>query len=195
MNFADWTHALSERGLRIVAPSHRTPIQVCAVVPGRGFVLFRCRGTRVTMEHYLETAVLVTTPASSRGCECGRSHGVDPLVADGADPFGAATSPRYIVPDGAQPAAVAAYDGTTDRGWSGHEAGLLRPDEAAPLFDTLLARILGSRNSEGSGNTPGSAVVRDGLVTWEGLEPNVRRGSTQRESVRVRRHGLAGSSL
>jgi hypothetical protein len=174
MNFADWTHALAERGLRIVAPSHPTPIQVSALIPDGGLVLFRCRGTRVTMERYRASDLLVAAPAANRGCECGRSHGADPL--------GALEAPRFIVPAEARPALVAAYDGAADRGWSTHEAGLLRPVEAAPLFDTLLARVLGGRTG-------------DGPEDWGVLEVGVRSGWTQRDVVRVRMDGLAGSSL
>jgi hypothetical protein len=174
MNFAYWTRALSARGLTLVALTHSTPIQVCVLAPDGGLIMFKCRGTRVTMERFPATALLVAAPAAGRGCECGRSHGDDP-VDDSA-------APRYIVPVGARPAQVVEYDGRAERGWSGHEAGLLSPDDAAPLFDALWARLHG-------GHAPA-----DGLDAWVALDAR-RRGWTQRAGVRTRRQGLAGSSL
>ncbi|MEQ4208753.1 hypothetical protein ABN028_17030 [Actinopolymorpha sp. B17G11] len=174
MNFADWTRALSERGFTIVAPTHPTPIQVCALIPDGGLVLFRCRGTRVTMERHPESALFVAAPVASRGCDCGRSHDDGPVSSSDA--------PRYIVPVDARPAQIVAYDGMRDRGWCGHEAGLLGPDEAAPLFDTLWRRLLRGRS-------------RDGLDAWDARAAGGRLELTQREVVRIRMQGLAGSSL
>lgn len=130
MDFATWTRSLSDRGLDVVPPSHAVPVRLSMLPPEGGLLEFRCRGTRVTLERYAPADLLLVVPEAWCACGCGR-HLPAPM-----------TPPRVGVRPGARPVATAGYDGATERGWSGHEAGLLRVEEAAALLDALLPALL-----------------------------------------------------
>lgn len=133
MDFPTWTRHLSDRGLRVVPPSHPTPVEVWALLPGEaGLVHFRCRGRTVTLARYAEADLLFTEAAAA--CSCDRGCG-----SDLGDPI---TPPRLTLRPGAGAVGVARYDGASRSGWTGYEAGLLAVDDAAPLFDALLADLL-----------------------------------------------------
>ncbi len=158
MDFATWTRALSARGLQVVPPSHPVPVELWALLPAGGLIHFRCRGTRVTLDRYAEDDLLFVESPGRCGCDGGCADG--PRARVGAVP------PRVRIRPGARPVAAARFDGTRARRWSGHEAGLLTVEQAAPLFDVLLDRLQSRRNRtvarDGSSLTTTASAVSSG---------------------------------
>jgi hypothetical protein len=129
MEFRTWTRSLYDRGIRVIPPSHPTPVQVWAVLPSGGVVRFRCRGTTVTLVSYDPGDLQLLAPASTCACGCG------------TEVTGPVHPQRVAVRAGARPIEGTVFDGAVERGWFGYEAGLLPVAEAAPLFDVLLDQL------------------------------------------------------
>ncbi|WP_020575687.1 hypothetical protein [Actinopolymorpha alba] len=129
MDFATWARQLSDRGFRVLPPSHPVPVRLWALLPGGDLLQFRCQGTNVSLERYAEADLFFVVPAGRCDCGCGEH-----LPAPSA-------RARLVIRTSARPIDAARYDGATVRGWRGHEAGLLSVAEAAPLFDDLLAEL------------------------------------------------------
>lgn len=125
MNFRSWTRTLADRGLRVIAPSHPAPIELWAELPGGDIVHFRCRGTGASLTRYAADDIVSVVPADDCACGCGRRTGP-------------ATVARAITRPGVRPREIRRFDGRAERGWTSYEAGLLKVDEAAALFDRLL---------------------------------------------------------
>jgi hypothetical protein len=129
MDFSTWNRVLADRGLSVVPPSHAVPVDVWALLPGAGALHFRCRGTIATLAVYADADLVLTEPEVSASCDCGAEHRT------------ARSETRVALRRGARPSAQATYDGRAERGWKGHEAGLLGVAEAALLFERLLAVV------------------------------------------------------
>lgn len=141
MQFSDWTAQLRRRHVSVVAPSAAVPIELYALLPGDRVLHLRCRGTTVTLCLFPGADVRVAVPVvepvrpelAMQG-ECRLPLTVARELLERRD-----SRARLVVEPDAAPLAVAAVDGAARYGWSGHEAGLLRPAQVAPLFDELLA--------------------------------------------------------
>lgn len=133
MDFRTWIRALDARGFHVLAPSHPVPVELWAALPGgaesSGVVQFRCRGTAVTLTRYAVTDLAIVAPADPCECDCARAAAAE------------STAQRVLVRPGSEPRQVVRWDGRRERGWTGHEAGLLGVAEAAELFDQLLTRL------------------------------------------------------
>lgn len=133
MDFATWTRVLSGRGLQVVPPSHPVPVVLWALRQDGGLqgglLHFRCQGRTVTLVEYAESAIVLAEPASMCGCGCGLTARL---------PEG---TPRLTLRADARPSRAVRFDGASEHGWVGYEAGLLRVPEAAVLFDELLAEL------------------------------------------------------
>jgi len=129
MDFSAWTRALSSRGLTVVPPSHPVPITLWILRSTGGALHFSCRGTRVALSAYDDSAIVFTRRVATCGCGCGR------YVRNVEAP------PRMTVRPGARPVRVARFDGAEHLGWTGYEAGLLGVAEGAALFERLLAEL------------------------------------------------------
>lgn len=151
MDFAAWTRILFDRGLRVVPPSHPAPVRLWALLPAGGLLHFRCHGTTVDLERYAEGDFLFADPAGRCDCGCGQH-----LPAPQAPP-------RLVLRTGARPDDGVRYDGATERGWRGYEAGLLSVGAASEVFERLLAELTnGEGTFAGSPASWGSAPVRAG---------------------------------
>lgn len=126
-DLAAWARALLPRGLHVLPHSHAVPVDVWMRDQRRDLLLhLRARGTRVTLRAYaardLATAILRAE------CDC-------------AEHRAAGAAHRSVLVPGAVPLAEAVYAGESEAGWTGIEAGLLRLDGAAALFELLLGRL------------------------------------------------------
>lgn len=129
LDFAAWTRSLAARGLTVVPPSHRVPIDVWALLATGGALHLWCRGTAVVLEQYADADLYVSTPPAVCGCGCG-AQATPPQTAG-----------RFAVRPGARPVRAVRWDGREERGWRAYEAGLLDVPAAAALLDELLDRI------------------------------------------------------
>ncbi|GAB3432519.1 hypothetical protein [Flindersiella endophytica] len=145
MDFAAWARALSARGLQVVPPSHQVPVVLWALLPDGGALHFQCRGTTVTLSIYAESALMLLEPESLCGCGCG-------MIAKAP-----ATPPRLALRDAVGPDQTAVFDGAAERGWRTVEAGRLRVDEAAELFEQLLAKLQPVRFAAAPATAPTAA--------------------------------------
>ena len=131
MDFSTWTQSLHDRGIRVIPPSHPTPVQLWARLADGRVVLFRCRGTKVMLARYDPADLQMLSPVSGCGCAC-----------DGAVAVSAPEQARRVaVGADVRPVEVAVFDGAAERGWSAYEAGLLQVVDAARLFDSLLVQL------------------------------------------------------
>lgn len=126
-DLAAWGRALLPRGLQVLPHSHAVPVDVWMRDHRHDLLLhLRARGTRVTLRAYagqdLATAILRAE------CDCAAHRA-------------AGAAHRAVLVPGARPLAEAVYAGESEAGWTGIEAGLLRLDGAAALFELLLSRI------------------------------------------------------
>jgi hypothetical protein len=126
--FTSWTADLTRRGFGVLSASHAVPVELWAVPPGDpGWVLqLRARGTRVALRRY--AACDLATLVLRSECDC-------------AEHRAAGASARTVLVPGAVPEAEVTYDGAARNAWRSHEAGLLRVDAAARIFEELLARL------------------------------------------------------
>jgi hypothetical protein len=135
---------LGERGIVLCPTSAAVPVDARGLwSDGSGFHL-RCRGTRVTLALYRPGRAHWQVPLDDLGWVPEEYLSLwERRPVDGAEAPAAATTAgaRLVFDDEPGPDRLATYDGRRHHGWRGHEAGLLRPDAAARLFDHLLARL------------------------------------------------------
>ncbi len=131
-DLAAWGRVLGARGLQLLPTSRAVPVDAWVRAPvgravGRAELLhLRARGTRVTLRSYDPADLAAVILRSECDCESHRTAG--------------AAYRTSLVP-GAVPGAEVVYDGAAEAGWTGVEAGLLRVDGAAALFEVLLPRL------------------------------------------------------
>jgi hypothetical protein len=126
--FASWTAHLARRGFGVLTASHAVPVELWAIPPGDpdSVLHLRARGTRVVLRRY--AAGDLATLVLRSECDC-------------AEHRAAGASGRTVLLPGAVPEAEVVYDGAARQGWRSHEAGLLEVDEAAAVFEELLALL------------------------------------------------------
>ncbi len=139
MDFPQWTAGMRAEGCRICPSSTGVPVDLRGLFPdGRGFHL-SCRGVRVRLAVYRagrarwQVPVMAGTDRPEEAFTDWEHHPVDAVAEP---PPG-----TLLVFDGVAPDAQAVWDGAHERGWSSHEAGLLRAREAAAHFATLLSTL------------------------------------------------------
>ena len=129
LTFPSWTRALSVRGYAVLPSSHAVPVSLWLrdgdSVTGR-VLHFSARGTRLRLTVYRPSDL--TTLLLRAACDC-------------AEHRQAGATGRVVLNPGAAPLAVHELDGASVFGWRGHEAGLLPLQEAAGIFESLLARM------------------------------------------------------
>lgn len=141
MNFSAWTRALADRGIRVVSPSHPTPIELWALLEDGQVVHLRCRGTTVRLTAYPPDSLVGIHIGQACDCGCAMQR---PGVGQ----------PRTVLSPDATPHTVVELDGRRERGWTAYEAGLLAVPEAAEIFDELLARLTRSGRRAEEVRTP-----------------------------------------
>lgn len=126
---SSWTDVLSSRGLRALPHSRFVPLDVWLVDPRDPSQLLHllARGTRVRLAAYDRSDL--TTLLLRAECDC-EEHRL------------AGASGRPALRPGVAPVVEAVYDGAERAGWTGVAAGLLRPDDAAPILDDLYVELL-----------------------------------------------------
>lgn len=128
-SFASWTRALRARGFGVLPASHAVPVSLWLYDGdmGGGRVLhFTARGTRLTLTVWRPTDL--TTLLLRAACDC-------------AEHRQAGATGRAVVNPGAVPVERHELDGAEVFGWRGHEAALLPLQDAAGIFESLLARL------------------------------------------------------
>lgn len=135
-----WTDVLSARGLRVIPPSHLVPIDVWLVSARRPSRVLRvtARGTRVRLRVHDRSDLTTLLVRAECDCEEHRQAGA---------------AGRPALRPGAAPAVELVHDGAARAGWTGVAAGLLRPDQAAPVIEELL-RTLEERDRRDAGAAP-----------------------------------------
>ena len=125
---ASWAAVLSAHGLRVLPQSQLVPIDAWLVDPRSPSRLLRlvARGTRVRLTAYDRSDLTTLLLRAECDCEEHRQAGA---------------AGRPALRPGAVPVAESVYDGAQRDGWSGVEAGLLRPDDVAPLLDHLVTAL------------------------------------------------------
>ncbi len=145
--FTSWTRALRARGFGVLPTSHAVPVSLW-LLDGEsedGRVLhFAARGTRLVLTAWRPTDL--TTLLLRAACDCTEHRQ-------------AGATGRTVVNPGAQPLERHELDGSEVFGWQGHEAALLPLQDAAGVFESLLARLTPSEvESAGlAGSRPVSA--------------------------------------
>lgn len=137
MRFEEWVARLTTAGHRICPASTRVPLELCGLRPDGTGMHFRCRGTRATLSLYApgraRWQVRVFDPSWTPE---------ETLAIWERRPYTrweeAPPHSRLVFDDAERPDVHVVYDGARERGWTGHEAGLLRVDEGAALFEHLL---------------------------------------------------------
>ena len=132
---ASWTDVLSAHGLRVLPQSQFVPIDAWLVDPRSPGHLLRlvARGTRVRLASYDRSDLTTLLLRAECDCEEHRQAGA---------------AGRPALRPGAAPVAETVYDGAQRHGWSGVEAGLLRPDDVAPLLDRLMSILAASDRTD-----------------------------------------------
>jgi hypothetical protein len=128
-DFTRWTRALAARGFVVLAPSHGVPVSLWLREgdTSQGRVLhYDVRGTRLRLAVYLPSDL--TTLILRAACDC-------------AEHRQAGATGRIVLNPGATPLETHELDGATVFGWRGHEAALLPLQDAAGIFESLLARV------------------------------------------------------
>ena len=120
-----WADVLATRGLRLLPQSQLVPIDAWLAAPRSPSRLLRlvARGTRVRLTVYDGSDLTTMLVRAECDCEEHRQAGA---------------AGRPALRPGAAPLAEVVYDGARRDGWTGVAAGLLRPDEVAPVLDLLL---------------------------------------------------------
>ena len=129
IDFTHWTRALSARGYAVLPSSHAVPVSLWLRDgdPLRGRVLhFDARGTRLRLAVYEPSDLTTLILRAACDCEEHRQAGA---------------SARVVLNPGAVPVEVHELDGASVFGWRGHEAALLPVQDAAGIFESLLARV------------------------------------------------------
>lgn len=141
LRFDEWVARLTAAGHRVCPASTAVPVELCGLRPdGTGFH-FRCRGTRVTLSLYAPDRTRWQVRVFDPGWTPEKT-----LAMWERRPYTcweeAPPDSRLVFDQGERPDAVVVYDGARERGWTGHEAGLLRAGDAAALFEHLLPEVL-----------------------------------------------------
>ena len=129
LTFASWTRALSARGFGVLPSSHAVPVSLWLRDgdPVSGRVLhFGARGTRLRLAVYRPSDLTTMILRAECDCEEHRQAGA---------------TGRIVLNPGAAPLEVHELEGASVFGWRGHEAALLSLQEAAGVFESLLARL------------------------------------------------------
>ncbi|MCK9893130.1 hypothetical protein [Frankia sp. AgB32] len=138
MSFKAWMTRLRADGHLVCPASSAVPVDVRSVRRDGVGLHFRCRGTAVRLAAY--------RPGRTAWQVCVRDEAWCPeeeLQLWAHRPLESSPPPtgaRLAFP-GAQPDQVIVIDGAKAYGWTSHEAGLLRPADAAALFDRLAADL------------------------------------------------------
>ncbi|MCK9923481.1 hypothetical protein MXD61_16670 [Frankia sp. AgPm24] len=139
VSFKAWTNRLRAEGYLVCPASCAVPVDLRGVRRDGLGLHFRCRGTSIRLAVYRpgraawQLAIRDETWCPEEALQLWRHRPLDgpPPSDDAVIAFpGEAGPDREIVLDGAR-----------RWGWSGHEAGLLPPDDAADLFDHLIAEL------------------------------------------------------
>ena len=120
-----WADVLAAHALRVLPQSQFVPIDAWLTdlrSPSRVLRL-TARGTRVRLTAYDRSDLTTMLVRAECDCEEHRQAGA---------------AGRPSLRPGAAPVAEAVYDGAERAGWTGVAAGLMRPDDVAPVLDVLL---------------------------------------------------------
>ncbi len=129
LTFASWTRALSARGFGVLPSSHAVPVSLWLRDgdPENERVLhFDARGTRLRLAVYRPSDLTTLILRAACDCEEHRQAGA---------------TGRIVLNPGAAPLEVHELEGASVFGWRGHEAALLSLQDAAGIFESLLARL------------------------------------------------------
>jgi hypothetical protein len=129
LNFHSWTRSLSARGYAVLPSSHAVPVSLWLRDgdPVTGWVLhFSARGTRLRLAVYRPSDL--TTLILRAACDC-------------AEHRQAGATGRIVLNPGAVALEAHELDGASVFGWLGHEAAMLSLQDAAGIFESLLARL------------------------------------------------------
>ncbi len=124
--FAAWTAHLHRAGFGVLSNSHAVPVELWLREPAGTVLLFRARGTRVTLRRYAPDSLTGLILRAECDCAAHREAG---------------GTRRTALTPGAAPLSEAVYDGADELGWVGYQAGLLDVTSASVLFDRLLQRL------------------------------------------------------
>jgi hypothetical protein len=130
-----WAHVLSAHDLRVLPRTQLVPIDAWLADPRTPARLLRllARGTTVRLMAYDRSDL--TTLLLRAECDCEEHR------------LAGAAGRSALRPD-ASPVAEVVFDGAERAGWTGVEAGLLRPDGVAPVLDELLGALAATTGSE-----------------------------------------------
>lgn len=140
MTFDRWLSRLRDRGFVLCPASSAVPVDVRCLTPTGVGLHFRCRGVRVRLAVYRPGRAAWQVPLRDEDArpeetlELWQHRPVD--LAEGAPSTGARLT--FTGDPDPPPDREAMIDGSLVWGWCSHEAGLLRPREAAPLLELLL---------------------------------------------------------
>jgi hypothetical protein len=123
MNLPALADLLASRGLRLLPGSYAVPVELLVQLPDATIARFTARGTTLRLRRYSPDAL--TTIAIPAECGCGDHH---PQTGPTR-----VTLSRYAVP-----LEEHAIHGDLAYGWTHHEAGLLRLNDALPHLESLL---------------------------------------------------------
>jgi hypothetical protein len=129
LSFPSWTRALTARGFAVLPSSHAVPVSLWLRDgdPIDGRVLhFAARGTRLRLAVHEPSDLTTVILRAACDCEEHRQAGA---------------AGRVVLNPGAAPREVHELDGASVFGWRGHEAALLPVQDAAGIFESLLARL------------------------------------------------------
>ncbi|EYT93861.1 hypothetical protein ThrDRAFT_00613 [Frankia casuarinae] len=171
---------LRSEGYLVCSGSSPVPVEVRGVRPDGVGLLFRCRGTAIRLALYRPgRAVWQIAVRDKAWCP------EESLQLWTHHPLGTPDVPtdaRLAFPRGTEPDQELVIDGARVWGWCGHEAGLLRPAAAAPLFDRLMATVARSGGA------------RSGLALSDRIQPDLTR-EVAVPAARSRARGKEGISI
>lgn len=130
-----WAHVLSAHGLRVLPQSQLVPIDAWLADPRTPSRLLRLLARGTTVRLLLHDRSDLTTLLLRAECDC-EEHRL------------AGAAGRPTLRPGVSPLAEVVYDGAARAGWTGVQAGLLRPDGVAPVLDELLGALQRSTDSD-----------------------------------------------
>jgi hypothetical protein len=128
-DFTRWTRSLGARGYAVLPSSHAVPVSLWLRDgdPREGRVLhFGARGTRLRLAVYEPSDLTTLILRAACDCEEHRQAGA---------------TGRVVLNPGAVALEVHELDGASVFGWRGHEAALLPLQDAAGIFESLVARV------------------------------------------------------
>ena len=145
MDLAAVSSLLLARGQRLLPGSHAVPVELLVALPGAAVARFTARGTTIRLALFAADALSeIVLPTE---CGCGQHH-------ESAGPR------RTWLRGDAVPVLERVIDGRAAFGWTGHEAGLLRPAEAVPYYFELLDMLALETASLSDGLLPGPSAGR-----------------------------------